>query len=58
MADVPVGLSNSAIRKALAELRAFGEIQNVPPPQLDPILAKAKKELELKPGAPPAGPTA
>ena len=35
--------------KLVAEMRALGEIANVPPPQLDPIIAEYKKSLELKP---------
>lgn len=55
MADVPVGLSEAQVIKALAGLQAFGEIMNVPGPQLQTILAKAAKEMRLKP-ATPVGP--
>jgi len=52
----PTGISSSNVRKALAELRALGEIMNVPPPQLDPILERAEKELREKPSTPPGTP--
>lgn len=57
MADVPTGIGGAALRKALIELEALGEINNVPPPQLADILDKARKGLTLKPGPPgPPGP--
>ena len=52
MADVPTGISNSEQRKILVDLQAIGEINNVPPAQLDPIIAKAKKDLRQQPGVP------
>ena len=52
MADVPVGISQAEIIKALAGLRAFGEIMKIDPPLLDTILDKARKEMELKPETP------
>jgi len=56
MADVPTGIGGVARRRLLVELEAFGEIMNVPPPQLAAILAKARKELTQKPGPPPGPP--
>jgi len=53
VADVPVGLSGAAVIALVAEMRALGEISNIPPPQLDPIIAAYKKSLELKPETPP-----
>jgi len=53
----PTGISFQERRKILAELEALGEIQNVPPPQLDPILAKAKAKLEAQPTPPAKPPT-
>jgi len=55
VADAPVGLSEKEVIRTITALRAFGEIMNVAPPQLDTILAKAKASLELKP-APPVRP--
>ncbi len=52
----PTGISQREVRKILAELRATGEIANIPPPQLDPILARARKELTEQPSPPPATP--
>lgn len=49
---VPTGISQQEVRKILAVLEAEGEIANVPPPQLGPILAKAKKELTEQPDTP------
>ena len=49
----PTGISQQEIRKILAKLRATGEIANVPPPQLDPILDRVKKELTEQPSTPP-----
>ena len=48
MAQIPVGLSDAAITAILAQLRANGEINNVPQPRLDDILADARENLELK----------
>jgi len=53
----PTGISFQERRKILAELEAMGEIQNVPPPQLDPILAKAKAKLLEQPTPPAKPPT-
>lgn len=52
MADIPVGLSNAEIIRALATIQAQGEINNVPQIRLDEILAKARGKLELKPQPP------
>lgn len=52
----PVGLPDSEIIKAIAGLRAFGEIMNVPGPQLDLILDRAKLEMEVRPSLPPRPP--
>jgi len=49
----PVGLSESEIIRSLAIIEAEGEIHNVNPPQLQAILAKARKKMELKPSTPP-----
>lgn len=48
----PVGLSDSEIIRTLAGLRAFGEIMNVPGPQLDLVLQRAEKEMREKPSTP------
>lgn len=48
----PTGISDQEVRKILASLRAEGEIANVPPPQLDPILERAKKDLTERPDTP------
>jgi len=57
VADVPTGIGGSVLRRILVQLQAEGEINNVPPPQLDAILDKARKGLTLKPGPPgPPGP--
>ncbi len=48
----PVGLSGAQVIRTLAELRAFGEIMNVAPPQLEDILDRAKLAMELKPSTP------
>jgi len=53
VADVPTGIGETEARKAIAELRAIGEINNVPPPQLDLILERAKKEMRERPETPP-----
>ena len=61
MAEIPVGLSEAQVIRELAVIEAFGEIQNVPPPRLADILAKARAALELKEarplGPPPPPPT-
>jgi len=49
VADIPVGLSESEVIRLVAEMRALGQINNVPPPQLDPIIAAYEKSLTLKP---------
>jgi len=56
VADVPTGISGQQIRKSIAELRAFGEIMKVPPPQLEPILDRAEKEMRERPESPPGTP--
>jgi len=48
----PVGLSDTEIIKLVAEMQALGEIANIPPPQLDPIIANYKASLSLKPSVP------
>ena len=48
MPKIPVGLSDAEITRTIAGLEAFGEIQNIPPARLGPILAKAREKLELK----------
>ena len=48
----PTGISDQEIRVILAQLEAEGEIANVPPPQLGPILDKAKKKLTEQPETP------
>jgi len=53
----PTGIAASEVRKILAELEATGEIQNVPPAQLLPILAKAKSTLKEQPTPPAKPPT-
>ena len=53
MADIPTGIPQTRVIEILAQLEADGEIANVPPPQLQQILDKAKAKLTLKPGAPP-----
>jgi len=45
----PVGLSNTEIIKLVAEMRALGQIANIPPVQLDPIIAQYKLSLEVTP---------
>jgi len=41
------------VKEILTQLEAEGEIGNVPPPQLGPILAKARKQLTEQPATPP-----
>jgi len=53
----PTGISSRDVRKTVAELRALGEIMNVPPPQLDPIIDRARKDLTEQPTPPPKPPT-
>lgn len=57
MAD-PVGLGDAEISRTLIFLRAMGELMNVPPVQLDPILQAAKDSMLDNPPAPavPPGP--
>jgi len=50
---IPTGLSLSDVTATLASLRAWGEIQGVPGPQLDAILDRARDALERKPGDSP-----
>jgi len=52
----PTGIGGQKVRETLVLLRAWGEINNVPPPRLDDILAVAKKDLEEKPGVGPPSP--
>ena len=49
----PVGLSDAEVIKLVAEMQALGEIANVPPPQLGPIIAAYKSSLLVKPSTPP-----
>ena len=56
MADVSVGLSEAEVIRSLAIIEAQGEINNVPQPRLDDILARARAKLELKPESPPGPP--
>jgi len=46
-------VSNSEIITTMASLEAMGEINNIPPVQLDAILAKALAELETGKKLPP-----
>lgn len=55
MAKIPVGIPDAVIIRELAALEAMGEINNVPPPRLTDILAKAREKMELK-EKPPVGP--
>jgi len=48
----PAGIGEAEVRKAIAELRALGEINNIPPVQLDPILERAEREMREKPDDP------
>jgi len=41
------------VREILTQLEAEGEIANVPPPQLGPILDKARVKLTEQPETPP-----
>lgn len=52
MPSIPVGLSDAEIIRTLALIQAQAEINNVPQPRLDDILAKAREKLELKPQGP------
>jgi len=56
MVQVPTGISGLEVTIILAQIRANGEIANIPPPQLDPILARAKKDLTELAGPPPPPP--
>ena len=40
--------SNSEVLLLMAELEALGEIRQIPPAQLDPILKKARDTVEGK----------
>jgi len=52
----PIGISVAEVEKTIIELRAFGEIMNVAPPQLDLILGRARAELEGRGPPSPPGP--
>ena len=52
----PTGIAADKVQEALVLLRAWGEINGVPLPQLDAILDKARKDLEFKPDFPPGPP--
>jgi len=56
VADVPVGLPDKEIIRTCAVIRAFGEINNIPPPQLDVIVDRARDAMLLKPATPPEPP--
>jgi len=56
VADISVGLSEAEVIRSLAIIEAQGEINNVPQPRLDDILARARAQLELKPQRPPGPP--
>ena len=51
-----IGISDTEITKLLAGLRAWGEIQGVPQPQLDAILDNVIKELRGPQNQPPVFP--
>jgi len=56
MADEITGISTDRVTAILAEIEAFGEINNHPRPGLDAILERAKNKLEGTPagtGGPP-----
>ena len=58
---VPSGIGEAKVRRALAELRALGEINNVPAGRLTGILERAEKDLRERPddpGPPPPAPAA
>ena len=55
MADVPVGLSDKEIIRSLAVIEANLEASNVPPPQRQVILDRARAQMELKPAVPDGG---
>jgi len=42
----PEAITEAEINKAVADMRAQGQIANIPPPQLDPIIAEYKLALE------------
>jgi len=44
-----IGLSASDIELEVVRLRGFGEIMGIPGPQLDTIIAKARRDLGGKP---------
>jgi len=55
----PTGIGESKVLKIVAELRALGEIANVPGARLNGILERAAKELRERPddpGPPPPNP--
>ena len=52
MVDRPVGLSEADIIRTLAVIEAESEINNVPPPQRQAILDKARAQLTIKQGPP------
>jgi len=58
VAEIPVGLSESEVIRTLAIIEANGEINGIPPPQLEAILEKARAKMELKTQRPivPPGP--
>ena len=59
MAKISAGLSEAEVIRSLAIIAAQGEINNVPQPRLDDILARAREALELKekrPIQPPPSP--
>lgn len=50
MAQKPTGIGDPQVTFALSILRAFGEIQGTPIPQLDLILERLRDDLQ---GGPP-----
>jgi len=56
MADIPVGLSEAEVIKALAQTEALGQVNNIPRPRLDDILDALRAALERKPARPPGPP--
>ena len=50
MANTGVGQKQTIV--VITTLRAFGEIMNVPPPQLEDLLDRARQGLQNKPDTP------
>lgn len=49
----PSGVGNSEVLASLAEIRAIGDINNVPAARLTDILDRAEKDLRERPDDPP-----